>query len=97
MAYIELYEDVHTAPRQYTDAIGLGHLIGLVIGLSVVQCEHSISTREDNVFSQVCPFCSRGGGEAAKIRYGTPPPPQTMSHSTLPWMHRKNIISRTKL
>ena len=43
MAYIELYEGVHTALRQYHWCHWLRHLIGLVISLGVILCEHSIT------------------------------------------------------
>ena len=42
MAYIELNEGVHTAPRQYQWCHWPRHFTGLVIGLGVVQCDHTI-------------------------------------------------------
>ena len=44
IAYIELFESIHTAPREYQWCHWLRHVIGLAIGLSVVQCEHTIMT-----------------------------------------------------
>ena len=42
MAYIELYEGVHTVPRQYQWCHWLRHFIGLVSSLSVGQCDHTM-------------------------------------------------------
>ena len=44
IGYIELYEDVHTALRPYQSCHWLRHFVGLVISLSVVQCDHTIKT-----------------------------------------------------
>ena len=41
MDYIEFYEGVQTAARQYHGCHWLRYLIGLVIGLGVVQCVHT--------------------------------------------------------
>ena len=54
MAYIELYEDVHTAPREYHWCHWFRHFTGFVIGLGVGQCEDTIST------SITCTTCNVG-------------------------------------